>query len=197
MPRCCSTRRCSGRPSRSRTTWWRSCFCFLAFIVGVFYCLEALHGERRDRTILFWKSLPVSDLTTVLSKASIPLVVLPLVTFTITIGVQLVMLLMSNAALVMSGMSATTSAQLPLLPRWAMLLYGVCRDGALARADLRLAAAGLGLGAARGVSLGVPAADCDPDLREDRIRHVVFRRFPEPSLHGLAVGGLRARRRVT
>src|SRR5450755_1410098 len=43
-----------------------------AFIVGIFYCLDALHGERRDRSILFWKSLPVSDLTTVLSKASIP-----------------------------------------------------------------------------------------------------------------------------
>jgi ABC-2 type transport system permease protein len=43
-----------------------------AYIVGVFYCLDALHGERRDRSILFWKSLPVSDLTTVLSKASVP-----------------------------------------------------------------------------------------------------------------------------
>ena len=49
-----------------------------SFIVGLFYCLDALHGERRDRSILFWKSMPVSDLTTVLSKASIPLVVLPL-----------------------------------------------------------------------------------------------------------------------
>ena len=52
---------------------------FIVFIVGVFYCLDALHGERRDRSILFWKSLPVSDLTTVLSKVTIPLVVLPLV----------------------------------------------------------------------------------------------------------------------
>src|SRR5258705_12643199 len=43
-----------------------------AFIVGVFYCLDALHGERRDRSILFWKSLPVPDLTTLLSKATIP-----------------------------------------------------------------------------------------------------------------------------
>ena len=34
----------------------------------VFYCLDALYGERRDRSVLFWKSLPVSDLTTVLSK---------------------------------------------------------------------------------------------------------------------------------
>jgi len=30
---------------------------FVVFIVGVFYCLDALHGERRDRSILFWKSL--------------------------------------------------------------------------------------------------------------------------------------------
>ncbi len=50
---------------------------FTTVLVGAFYCLDALHGERRDRSILFWKSLPVSDLTTVLSKATIPLVVLP------------------------------------------------------------------------------------------------------------------------
>src|ERR1700691_2456673 len=28
------------------------------FLVGIFYSLDALHGERRDRSILFWKSLP-------------------------------------------------------------------------------------------------------------------------------------------
>src|SRR6266700_1637212 len=63
-------------------------------LVGAFYCLDALHGERRDRSILFWKSLPVSDLTTVLSKASIPLVVLPLLTFAIIVVMQLIMLLL-------------------------------------------------------------------------------------------------------
>ncbi len=75
------------------------------FIVGVFYCLDALHGERRDRSILFWKSLPVSDLTTVLSKASIPLVVLPLVTFAVTVVTQGIMLLLSSAVLLGSGVS--------------------------------------------------------------------------------------------
>ncbi len=50
-------------------------------VVSVFYCLDALHGERRDRSVLFWKSMPVSDLTTVLAKASIPLFVLPLYHF--------------------------------------------------------------------------------------------------------------------
>src|SRR5882762_6164732 len=48
-----------------------------ALIVGIFYSLDALYGERRDRSILFWKSLPVSDLITVLSKLAIPIVILP------------------------------------------------------------------------------------------------------------------------
>ena len=52
-----------------------------ALIVGLFYSVDALYGERRDRSILFWKSLPVSDLTTVLSKAAIPIVILPLLAF--------------------------------------------------------------------------------------------------------------------
>jgi ABC-2 type transport system permease protein len=68
-------------------------------IVAVFYCLDALHGERRDRSILFWKSLPVSDLTTVVAKASIPVVVLPLFTFAVTVVTQWIMLLWSTVVL--------------------------------------------------------------------------------------------------
>src|SRR5438093_9862493 len=74
-----------------------------AFIVGVFYCLDALYGERRDRSILFWKSLPVSDLTTLLSKATIPLVALPLVTFAIVVATQLVILLWRGILLIIHG----------------------------------------------------------------------------------------------
>jgi len=99
---------------------------FTVFIVGAFYCLDALHGERRDRTILFWKSLPVSDLTTVLSKAIIPLVILPLLAFAITVCVQLIMVLMSSANLLMHGVSpATTWAHFPLFQNWLVLLYGL------------------------------------------------------------------------
>jgi len=77
-------------------------------IVGVFYCLDALYGERRDRSVLFWKSLPVSDLTTVLSKASIPLVVLPLLIVAITITTNTIMLLASSAVLQGSGLPVAT-----------------------------------------------------------------------------------------
>jgi ABC-2 type transport system permease protein len=79
-----------------------------AFIVGVFYCLDALHGERRDRSILFWKSLPVSDRTTVLSKAGIPLVVLPLFSFAIVLTTQVMILTMSTVALLGNGPGLTT-----------------------------------------------------------------------------------------
>ena len=94
------------------------------FVVALFYCLDALHGERRDRSILFWKSLPVSDLTTVLSKASIPLVILPLLTFAITVVTQCIMLLLSTIVLLGSGHSvAMLWNQLPLFQMWLLLLY--------------------------------------------------------------------------
>jgi ABC-2 type transport system permease protein len=94
-------------------------------LVWLFYCQDALYGERRDRSILFWKSLPVSDLTTVLSKATIPLVVLPLVTFVVTVATQAALLLISNLVLRMNGLSPATEAQLPLLRSWPSLLYAL------------------------------------------------------------------------
>jgi ABC-2 type transport system permease protein len=97
-----------------------------AFIVGVFYCLDALYGERRDRSILFWKSLPVSDRTTLLSKATIPLVVLPLVTFAIIVATQLVMMLWTSVLLISHGMSpASTWTYVPLFRNSFILLYGL------------------------------------------------------------------------
>ncbi|KAB8044202.1 hypothetical protein [Janthinobacterium aquaticum] len=53
-------------------------FLALGFLV-FFYCLSALHDDRRDRSILFWKSLPVSDAQTVLSKAAVALLVTPMI----------------------------------------------------------------------------------------------------------------------
>lgn len=99
---------------------------FTVFIVGVFYCLDALHGERRDRSILFWKSLPVSDLTTVLSKAVIPLAALPVIAFVLTVCVQLIMLLMTSVNLLIHGVSpATTWAHFPVFQNWLVMLYGL------------------------------------------------------------------------
>jgi ABC-2 type transport system permease protein len=79
-----------------------------AMIVGIFYSLDALYGERRDRSILFWKSLPVSDLTAVLSKVTIPLVIIPVLSYAVAMVTQFIMLLLSSVVLLGSGASIAT-----------------------------------------------------------------------------------------
>jgi ABC-2 type transport system permease protein len=97
-----------------------------AFVVGAFYSLEALSAERRDRSILFWKSLPVSDLVTVLAKVCIPLVVLPLVTFAAIVAMHLALLLLSTGALLVMGHSAAPLwGEVQPLRMWPALLYGL------------------------------------------------------------------------
>ncbi len=49
-----------------------------------FYATDCLYSERKDRSILFWKSMPVSDAETVVSKALIAMVVVPLGVFILT-----------------------------------------------------------------------------------------------------------------
>jgi ABC-2 type transport system permease protein len=94
-----------------------------AFVIGVFYCLDALQGERRDRSILFWKSLPVSDRTTVLAKASIPLLALPALIFTITVITQWFMLLWSTVVLLPSGLAGSTWTNFHWFTQSLLLLY--------------------------------------------------------------------------
>jgi ABC-2 type transport system permease protein len=95
-------------------------------LVTLFYCADALHSERRDRSILFWKSLPVSDLTTVVGKASIPFIVLPLLIFAITLALQFAILLLSSTVLLSSGVSvASLWTHLPVLQMSLLLLYHV------------------------------------------------------------------------
>lgn len=59
-------------------------------VVVFFYLLDCLFTERRDRSILFWKSLPVSDAKTVLSKLFVGLVAMPLWIWVLSLVVGLV-----------------------------------------------------------------------------------------------------------
>jgi len=96
------------------------------FLIGMFYSLDALYGERRDRSILFWKSLPVSDLTTVLSKASIPLVVLPLVGFVLSVATLVLLLLLGTLVLLANGVSpAGLWAGVRFFQEPLIMLYGL------------------------------------------------------------------------
>jgi ABC-2 type transport system permease protein len=95
-------------------------------LVAVFYCLDALYGERKDRSILFWKSLPVSDTTTVAAKMLIPMVVLPAVTFVVIVATHLLMMVLGSLLMAVHGVGAGLLwRELPLVRIDLIMLYGV------------------------------------------------------------------------
>jgi ABC-2 type transport system permease protein len=73
-------------------------------IVAFFYSIDSLYADRRDRSVLFWKSLPLSDLETVLSKFATAIVVIPLVALAASAVAQLVMAAGGSARLSMNGL---------------------------------------------------------------------------------------------
>ncbi|WP_374585541.1 hypothetical protein [Pseudoduganella sp.] len=79
-------------------------YILMAFLI-FFYCLGALHDDRRDRSILFWKSLPVSDTETVLSKVAMALVAAPLIVAVIGFASSFAILLIGSIALSFHGLN--------------------------------------------------------------------------------------------
>jgi ABC-2 type transport system permease protein len=74
----------------------------MGFIV-LFYCLGTLYDERRDRSILFWKSLPMSDTATVLSKVIAATVLAPAIVFVTGVITGVLMLLLYAIVLSFHG----------------------------------------------------------------------------------------------
>lgn len=99
---------------------------FASFVAGLYYCLDALYGERRDRSVLFWKSMPVSDAMTVLAKACVPLVVIPAIGATIALATQLAMLPLNAAFLAARGVDPGALWDgLPLASMTIVMVYGL------------------------------------------------------------------------
>ena len=97
----------------------------VSVIVGFFYCLGSLYNERRERSILFWKSLPVSNTTTVLSKAFVPMVAIPAIAFGAVVVLHILMLVLNLAGRAMVGASVgELLANVPVFQMDVALLYG-------------------------------------------------------------------------
>ena len=77
----------------------------LAFVV-FFYALGCLYDDRRDRSILFWKSLPVSDSQMVLSKLAWALVLAPVLAVAIGLLIGLALWLISALTITVNGVPA-------------------------------------------------------------------------------------------
>ncbi len=78
------------------------------WVVMFYYLLTCLYGERRDRSVLFWKSMPVSDAMTITSKLVTGLWLVP---FSYMLGIVLLQL-----SLLLSLTFVTFSAEIPVIP---------------------------------------------------------------------------------
>jgi ABC-2 type transport system permease protein len=108
-----------------------------AFVV-FFYCLGALYDDRRDRSILFWKSLPISDSATVLSKVIAAVLIAPIAVVICGVLTGIAMLLMFAIALSFHGVGVWSLlllahpfqvvsfliASIPLYLLWALPTVG-------------------------------------------------------------------------
>lgn len=74
-------------------------FVLLMLFTPYVYALDALRAERADRSILFWKSLPLSDTETVLSKFATALIVMPVLTAAAVTLTQIVLLVLTSVQL--------------------------------------------------------------------------------------------------
>ncbi|BDU21301.1 hypothetical protein [Dyella sp. GSA-30] len=77
----------------------------MGFVV-LFYCLGSLYDDRRDRSILFWKSLPISDMRTVLAKVVSAVILVPVIAVVIGIAIGVIQLIMFAIVLSFHGINA-------------------------------------------------------------------------------------------
>lgn len=91
------------------------------WVLTIFYALDALYAERKDRSILFWRSLPCTDAETVVSKLITAAIVIPLVTFAVIVITHVVVLAVASVWLGFQGANAwhLIWRAAPLLNNWA------------------------------------------------------------------------------
>ncbi|MEP7347317.1 MAG: hypothetical protein ABI877_18750, partial [Gemmatimonadaceae bacterium] len=118
------------------------------------YCAEALHGERRDRAILFWKTWPVGDGTTVAAKAMVAMIVIPALTLALLLAGQLLatVVLMANGSALHAPVANPIAATLEVIAAtlwiapvyaWVMVVSAWARRAVLLLAFLPALLAGV------------------------------------------------------
>ncbi|MFI4868075.1 MAG: hypothetical protein ACHQDD_01825 [Steroidobacterales bacterium] len=107
---------------------WAVPFYLATAILAASYLLDCLYGERRDRSILFWRSMPVSDARTVLVKLLVGLVLVPLGTFLIAGATSLLasgLMALRHHTLVINGLSVPLWNTVAWLQMQGVMLYGL------------------------------------------------------------------------
>ena len=96
-------------------------------ILVIFYSLDSLYTERKDKSVLFWRSLPVTDAETVISKALTAAIVIPLISFVVIMATQLISLILMSLWVAFEGGNAMHLIWQPvkLFNVWATTIVGI------------------------------------------------------------------------
>jgi len=110
------------------TSW---VFIIALAILTVFYCLDSLYAERKDKSILFWRSLPVTDAETVVSKLITAIFVIPLVTVIGIVATHLINLIVVSIWVSIKGGDAGVLiwSSVSLLDNWLAAFIVVIASG--------------------------------------------------------------------
>ncbi|KIQ95936.1 ABC-2 transporter permease [Lysobacter sp. A03] len=113
-------------------------FVVLAFVV-FFYCLGSLYDDRKDRSVLFWKSLPISDTQTVLSKVVSATLIAPTLAVAMALATMVGFMLLLSAMVMAHGgnpiellwgpanpmaLAASLLAAIPVFALWSLPTVG-------------------------------------------------------------------------
>jgi len=92
-------------------------------VLTIFYALDSLYAERKDKSILFWRSMPVTDAETVVSKLATTVIVIPVVTFIAIIATQLIVLIISSVWVAAEGANAWQLiwTAVPFVDNWSSI----------------------------------------------------------------------------
>jgi len=99
-------------------------FIMAMWFLTIFYCLDALYAERKDKSILFWRSLPITDAETVISKLLVVFVAIPLATFVAVVVAHLLSLIILSIWLATEGANPGRMiwGAVPLFDTWGAIL---------------------------------------------------------------------------
>lgn len=103
-----------------------SLYHIVLFFILFFFMLGSLYDDRKDGSILFWKSLPVSDTQTVLSKLVTATVVAPLIFVGGLIFSHLLFFTLLSVILLLNGVNPFTIlwANVNFFSNWGAFIFG-------------------------------------------------------------------------
>ena len=105
-------------------------FYLILSLVVFFYLVGSLYEDRKDRSILFWKSLPVSDFSTVCVKVFTALIAVPAVYFVCIAMVQLALLIVATVAAIGHDVAIWDHLVAPsdMIGRWIRMIGFILVD---------------------------------------------------------------------